>query len=163
MKYVSADSCLSIVLNCKGKFIGISSFAGAVRNVNIFRYTSKSVIAYSKLTSETLWKCWNMFKVNNKDTRTTPMASIYVFIWTYFTPCSSVSIFNFEQLNIGWETACMLNVLRHSVLLEAYSEFWHTSDLELVSAYEPGYYFKAYIPIKILPSRNFFKQRINVF
>ena len=30
-----------------------------------------------------------MFKVNNKNPRTTPM--------TYFTPCSSVSIVNFEQ------------------------------------------------------------------
>ena len=31
-----------------------------------------------------------MFKVNSKDTR------------TYFTPCSSVSIVNFEQVNAGW-------------------------------------------------------------
>ena len=30
-----------------------------------------------------------MFKVNNKDTRTTP-------------PFSSVSIFNFEQVNVSW-------------------------------------------------------------
>ena len=30
-----------------------------------------------------------MFKVNSNDTRTTP-------------PCSSVSIFNFEQVNAGW-------------------------------------------------------------
>ena len=35
-----------------------------------------------------------MFKVNNKDTRTTPMA--------YFTTCSSVSIVNFEHVNAGW-------------------------------------------------------------
>ena len=35
-----------------------------------------------------------MFKVNNKDIRTTPMA--------YFTPFSSVSIVNFEQVNAGW-------------------------------------------------------------
>ena len=32
-----------------------------------------------------------MFKVNNTDNRT-----------TYFTPCSSVSIVNFEQVNAGW-------------------------------------------------------------
>ena len=31
-----------------------------------------------------------MFKVNNNDTR------------TYFTPCSSVSIVNFEHVNAGW-------------------------------------------------------------
>ena len=31
-----------------------------------------------------------MFKVNNKET------------WTYFTPCPSVSIVGFEQMNAGW-------------------------------------------------------------
>ena len=35
-----------------------------------------------------------MFKVNNKDTRTTPVA--------YFTPRSSVSIVNFEHVIAGW-------------------------------------------------------------
>ena len=47
-----------------------------------------------------------MFKVNNKDTRTTPLASwwcLYSYLWTYFTPCSSVSIVNFEQVNDSWE------------------------------------------------------------
>ena len=41
-----------------------------------------------------------MYKVNNKDTRKTPMASfwcLYCYILTYFTPCSSVSIVNFEH------------------------------------------------------------------
>ena len=37
-----------------------------------------------------------MFKVNNKATKTMPMASLYC------TPCSSVSIVNFEQVNAGW-------------------------------------------------------------
>ena len=36
-----------------------------------------------------------MLKVNNKDTRTTPLA-------TYFTACSSVSIVNFEQVDANW-------------------------------------------------------------
>ena len=36
---------------------------------------------------------WNMFKVNNKDQND---------VWTYFTPCSCVSIVNFEQVNAGW-------------------------------------------------------------
>ena len=47
---------------------------------------------------------WNMFRVN-KDTRTTPMASfscLYCELWTYSTPCSSVSVVNFEQVNYGW-------------------------------------------------------------
>ena len=46
-----------------------------------------------------------MFKVNNKDTRTTPLTSfwcLYCQFWTYFTPCSCVSIVNFEQVNAKW-------------------------------------------------------------
>ena len=42
-----------------------------------------------------------MFKVYSKDTRTTPMVSfwyLYCELGTYFTPCSSVSIVNSEQV-----------------------------------------------------------------
>ena len=49
---------------------------------------------------------WNLSKVNNKDTRTTPMPSfwcLYCKLSTYFTPCSNVSIVNFEQVNADWE------------------------------------------------------------
>ena len=52
-----------------------------------------------------------MFKVNNKD-RTKPLASFWClcfYFWIYFTPCSSVFIVNFEQVNACWEP---LNVLR---------------------------------------------------
>ena len=42
-----------------------------------------------------------MFKVNNKDTGTMPMA---YFIFTYFTLCSSISIVNFELVNASWES-----------------------------------------------------------
>ena len=47
-----------------------------------------------------------MFKVNNKDTRTTLLASfwyLYCKLRTYFTPCSSVSIVNFEHVISDWE------------------------------------------------------------
>ena len=44
-----------------------------------------------------------MFKVNNKDTRKTPMA--------YFKSCSSVSIVNFEQVNTGWVTVIVTELL----------------------------------------------------
>ena len=47
-----------------------------------------------------------MFTVNNKDIRKTLMAlfwCVYCQLWTYFTPCSSVSIFNFESVIAGWE------------------------------------------------------------
>ena len=65
-----------------------------------------------------------MFKVNNKDTRTTlskltikisdkdinkdsfivnfDSVILVSLLLTYFTPCSSVSIVNFEQLNAHW-------------------------------------------------------------
>ena len=44
-----------------------------------------------------------MFKVNNKDTRTMPLANDPM--TPYFTPCSSVVIVKFEQVNAGW--ACI--------------------------------------------------------
>ena len=47
-----------------------------------------------------------MCKVNNKDTRTTPFASLwclYCKLCWYFTPCSSVSVVTFEQVNADWE------------------------------------------------------------
>ena len=47
-----------------------------------------------------------MYKINNKDTRPTPMASfwcLYYQLCTYFTPSSSVSIVNFEHVIAGWE------------------------------------------------------------
>ena len=57
-----------------------------------------------------------MFKVNIRNTMTrceisskitikTPVAlfwCVYCSLLTYFTPCSSVSIVNFEQVNAGW-------------------------------------------------------------
>ena len=54
-----------------------------------------------------------MFKVNNKDARTTSMTSFWCFIvnfehisQTYFTP-SSVSV-DFEQVNVSWEIGCSI-------------------------------------------------------
>ena len=46
-----------------------------------------------------------MFKVNNKDTRKTPLlwfCCLYFYLWAYFTPCSSVSIVNFKHVIAGW-------------------------------------------------------------
>ena len=40
-----------------------------------------------------------MFKVNNKDTRITPLASLLSTL-NIFTPCSSVSIVNFTHVNV---------------------------------------------------------------
>ena len=44
-------------------------------------------------------------EVNNKDAKTMSLTSfwcLYCWLWTYFTPCSIVSIVTFEQVNAGW-------------------------------------------------------------
>ena len=54
-----------------------------------------------------------MFKVNNKNTRSTPSASFWYlccWLWTYFIPCSNVSIVNFEQINAGWDILELIHV-----------------------------------------------------
>ena len=48
-----------------------------------------------------------MFKVNNKDTRTTP---------AYLTPCSSVFIVNFEQASGGSELVFLLPAINIAIL-----------------------------------------------
>ena len=63
-----------------------------------------------------------MFKVNNKDTTATPMASfwcLYCYLSTYFTSCSSVSIVNFELVKAGWVNPCQcINHLRNVIVTE---------------------------------------------
>ena len=45
-----------------------------------------------------------MFKVDNRNTRTRcEICSKLTVIQTYFTPCSSVSIVNFEHVIADWE------------------------------------------------------------
>ena len=47
---------------------------------------------------------WNLFQVNNKETRTTLMMSFWYlccYLWTDFTHCSAVSIVDFEERNVG--------------------------------------------------------------
>ena len=49
---------------------------------------------------------WNLFKIKNTDTRTMSMTSfwcLYCQLWTDFTHCSDIFIFNFEQVNIDWK------------------------------------------------------------
>ena len=57
-------------------------------------------------TMETQEQYGNMFKVNNKDARTTSMTSflcLYCYLWTYFTRCFGVSYIDFELVNAGWQ------------------------------------------------------------
>ena len=45
-----------------------------------------------------------MFEANNTETRTTSdvFRFLYCYLWTYLSPCSSVSIVNFENAIAGW-------------------------------------------------------------
>ena len=59
-----------------------------------------------------------MFKVNNKDTKTTPWRRFGVFIVNFehiSHLCSNVSIVNFEQVNAGWALTCR-NILPMYIL-----------------------------------------------
>ena len=49
-----------------------------------------------------------MFKVNNKGTRTGVVLMPLLLTFTYFTPCSGVSIVNFEHLNAFGEASTIL-------------------------------------------------------
>ena len=49
----------------------------------------------------------NLFEVNNKDNRTTPMTSMFA---TDFTNYFSVFIVDFEQVNTGWVGRYLLQV-----------------------------------------------------
>ena len=59
--------------------------------------------------NRTRYEIW----VNNKDTRTTPLA--------YFTPCSTVSFVNFEQVNAGWVNMGNIFILKLVLRWFAYS------------------------------------------
>ena len=45
----------------------------------------------------------NMFKVDDKDTRSTPFRCLYCLLRIYFTPFSSVPTVAFEQVNVCWD------------------------------------------------------------
>ena len=63
----------------------------------------------SKLTIKTperlQWHHSDVFIVNFEHMLMASFWSLYCWPWTYFTPCSSVSIVNFGQINAGW-TLC---------------------------------------------------------
>ena len=78
----------------------------------------------SMLTTDTLNKEWNMSKVNNKNIRKMPIASFWFLfqLWTFFTPCSSVSIVNFEHVIAGWFKAAWDNSLINKIKIYTKSE-----------------------------------------
>ena len=58
----------------------------------------------SKSTIQTIKKMWNIFKVNNKNTRATTMNDVVLMfsLKTYFIPFSIVSIVVFKQVSVSW-------------------------------------------------------------
>ena len=52
-----------------------------------------------------------LLKVNNRNTRTRCEICSKLTINTSFTPCSSVSIVNFEQVNDGWDHILEVSVV----------------------------------------------------
>ena len=64
-----------------------------------------------------------MFKVNNKDTRTTPLVSfwcLYCYLLTHSIPCYNVFIINFEDVIAGWGRAIspLLSIMTKSFIIE---------------------------------------------
>ena len=76
-----------------------------------------------------------MFKGNNKDTKTTPLASYFIFhilYRTYFTPCSSVSIVNFEHVIANWvEEKFVLSLSAFLLLFDGKKRIAFKSSIEL--------------------------------
>ena len=58
----------------------------------------------NEATVETLEKGVKYVQLWNKDTRTSSISTfwcLYCQLWTYFTPCSDVSVLNFEYVIVG--------------------------------------------------------------
>ena len=67
--------------------------------------TSGQLLLKKENPSKQLLEVWRMFKVINKDTRTTLLTTfkcLYCYLWTYFTRFSSLSI-DSEQVNVCWD------------------------------------------------------------
>ena len=76
---------------------------------------------------------WNIFKVNNKDTRTTPMAPfwyLYCSLWTHFITCPSVCTVNFQHVIHGCLNKVIHQITRNRTLASlqdiygAVKSFW---------------------------------------
>ena len=73
------------------------------RSAEKFCYCTAGICLF-KFNNGNTRKMWNLFRVNNKDTRTTSMTfwCLYRWLLTGFTHCSGVSIADTEQVNTGF-------------------------------------------------------------
>ena len=74
-----------------------------VRWLHIVQSPTNNHMTCAELTIETLEQAVDMFKIYNKESKETPMASLcfYYQLWIYFTP-RSVSIVGFGHMGGGW-------------------------------------------------------------
>ena len=87
---------------------------------------SSKIVTCSKSTIEILKKVWNMFKVYNKNSRTTS-------VWWFTTFCS-VSIVDFEQVNVSWvppHLTYLFNIEQVDPLQREYEMHWNYSNWTL--------------------------------
>ena len=86
----------------------------------LFKLQSVLLVSYLRTVFRSIHPAGNyMFKVNNRNTRTRCeicsklaikkperrhwlRSSVFIVNSEHFTPCSNVSIVNFEQVNVGW-------------------------------------------------------------
>ena len=121
---------------------------------------------------------WNLFKVNNKDNRSTWLASFWCLY--NFTRFSSISIVDFEQVTAG--LVCKLSGGLHIIFREtkkkktiarqAYSEPSRTSEMEIFSkmvncwkpltVFEESAILDVWLGLECFPPRNKKEQCIKI-
>ena len=82
-----------------------------------------------------------MFRVNKKDNRMTLLASfcsLFCWLWTYFIPCSSVSIVNFEHVTAGWSITSTVFLYRIIVVLNVDPKLQHRKKKRVTIKYKKG-------------------------
>ena len=79
----------------------------------------QAAFASSKSTRIHQNKVWNLFRVNNRDIRTTSITSFWCLyeLWADLIHCSGVSIVDLEQVNAVWVGSIATNHEEHSEVL----------------------------------------------
>ena len=90
-----------------------------ISEIRGYKYTSAIFTKFMKI------HMCNIFKSDNKNNRTTPFWCFYCYLWTYFTPFSSNSTVDFEQVNVSWVGSIrykihLINLFTNRSLLRKY-------------------------------------------
>ena len=109
--YVKGFFIWTSKISCSMTWLGWIAFVWCLNVLRLFLILSKLSFTYSNSEMETPGKYVKMFKVNNKDNKLTvitPFSCHCSRFWAYFTNYSSVSIFDFEQVNANWESTSVI-------------------------------------------------------